>query len=344
MGDPRPKGPTYDVDETYTLTPAGGGPVRLDVVTTYRDDDADGMRARLADTSAEELGKNYVNYYADTFADIRALGVPEFRDDPDANVIVATEHYEVPGFWKEGARELFPDAMNARLKTPRVTRRHTPLGVVFPDHVVQHTHVKMGGGQADVPEATDDRDDGVRFRSSSHFENDTLTLDYEYEALSDAVPVDKVPVHLALLEKIGEDWAYALDEGSEESKSTAPRARKLAKVPLWEWITGGVAIFGMAAWSVGGVLLWRRRRAFRQSAVLARGEAPTVPIVVGDANEIDVHVGRAQCACRSRLARVPGFAPMPELRLGDRMVCAVPVACTGCGAPRRMYFEMRTFP
>jgi len=340
MGDPRPKGPTYDVDETYTLPP-GGGAVQLDVVTTYREDDADEMRTKLADGSREELGKNYVNYYADTYADIQALGVPEFRDDPDANVVVATEHYVIPSFWKDGERDLFPDAINARLKTPKVTRRHMPLGLVFPDRVAQHLHV-TGSGHADVPEATDDRDDGVRFRSSAHLEKDTLTLDYEYEALSDAVPVDKVPAHLALLEKIGNDWAYTVHEGSDEATSgTRSHAPTLKSLPMWEWITGGVAIVGIAAWSVGGVLLWRRRRAFRGNTTLAQGEAPTVPIVVGDANEIDAHVGRASCACRSRLARVPGFAPVPELRLGDRMVCAVPVACTACGAPRRMYFELR---
>ena len=36
---PRREAPTYEIDETYTLAPAGGGPVRFDVVTTFRGDD-----------------------------------------------------------------------------------------------------------------------------------------------------------------------------------------------------------------------------------------------------------------------------------------------------------------
>jgi transglutaminase-like putative cysteine protease len=346
IGDPRPKTATYDVDETYTLPPPpGGSTARLDVVTTYRGDDADDMRAKLANTSAAELGRRYLNYYAETFPDVRALGDPSFEDDAAANVIVAREQYDLPGFWKDGARDLAPWAMDSYLETPRFSRRQKPLAVSFPEHDAQHIHVKGGDWQPEVPEPMDARDETVHFHSASHLKDGVLTLDYEYEALTDSVPAAKVPAHLALLERVRKDWSYTVQASSGES-STAPEkatpARR-ATQQTWRirWVLLGAiavsAVVGMAR----GLVLWLRRRSFRRRATLEQGEAPTRPIVVSNEAEIDAQVRKARCACKARLARAPSTPPVSELKLGDRTVQAVPVACEGCGQGRRLYFELR---
>jgi hypothetical protein len=334
----RLEAPTYEVDETYTLVPDDGGPVRFDVVSTFRGDDADDMREKVASAPTGELGRRYLNYYAATYPEVRARSEPVIEDDAVSNVVVVREGYELPGFWQDGARVLSPSVMDDYLRPPKISRRHTPLGVTFPAFVAAHMHVKMGAGRPELPEATDFRDDTVRFNGSSRFEGGTLTLDYEYEALADWVPVAKVPAHLALLDRVGREWSYTVDAASLEPA----KARPTAPLPAWPFETaGGVVVFAGFAWSVRVFFARRRRREFRKRASILEGEAPTVPIAAHDDAEIDIKVARARCACKARLARTPRDQPAPELRLGERSIRAVDVACQGCGEARRLYFEMK---
>ncbi len=335
---PRPKIPTHDVDETYTLAPPDGGPVQFDVVTTFRGDDADDMREEIANASASELGRRYLNYYASTYPEVRARSEPVFEDDSVSNVVVSRERYELPGFWQDGARELSPSVMEGRLKRPKIPRRHTPLGVRFPAFVAAHIHVKMGAAGTPLPEATDFHDDAVRFHASSRFEDGTLTLDYEYEALADSVPVTQVPAHLALLDRVDKEWTYTVQAASIEPATTLPESPSSMRRFR---IVGGAIAFAASVGLLFAGLVWKRRRQLGKRESISEGEAATMPILVADDAEIDVKVRRARCACKGRLARTVTTEPMLELRLGERRIRAVNFTCQSCGQARRLYFEMK---
>jgi hypothetical protein len=296
------------------------------------------MRARLASTTASELGRRYVNFYASTFPEVRALADPVFDDHAEANVVVAHERYELPGFFKDHERDLEPWLMHSCLRSPKFSRRQMPLAVPFPRYAAHHIHVVAGDWEPEVPSSTDVRDDMVRFRSTGRFKAGTLSLDYEYEALADAVPAEKVPAHLALLERVGNDWSYTIREpanASEKARASAPGVR------YGLWVTLAAIGFASVAAVLRRFVRWRRRRVFRKRATFQRGEAPTNAIVIADAAEIDAQVSKARCACRARLARKPSTPPTAEVKLGGRTLHAVPVACEACGETQRLYFELR---
>jgi hypothetical protein len=338
LGDPTPTRSTYDVDETYTLSPPGGGPVELSVVTTYRDDDADDMRAHVANTPVAELARRYVNFYARTYPKVRALSDPIITDDTATDVIVVEERYALPDFWQDGARDVAPDVMNAYLEPPKISRRKMPLSLTFPERVTARIHVVADTHDLEKPEIVTGTDGTVLFDMSTQRDPRMLTLGYEYVAKQDYVPVDKVAEHIALLDRVAKGWGYSLTDGA----SDGTRAANAEPVPPWAWWSfGGAVGLVTSALTVRATLSWRRRRAFLKRQLVAAGEAPTNPVAVPDEAAIDAHVAKTRCPCRAKLARAPASELATELRLGERVIRGVPVACPTCGTARKMYFEIR---
>ena len=130
--------PAVSVKETYTLG-AEGQPTRLDVVTTYRRDEADDMRRTLATTAQQDLAKDYLDYFAKQFTEIKALGLPSSGDDRARNVVTVSESYELATFWKNGAREVSGWQVRAHMPHSAASTRTTPLAVPHPVHVVHES-------------------------------------------------------------------------------------------------------------------------------------------------------------------------------------------------------------
>jgi hypothetical protein len=108
----------------------------LTVTTTYRAIEADAMRYRLARTSLAELGRFYLNYYANTDANIEQMGPPQADDDQRANQIVITEHYRIPDFLSQD-RQLGAYRIDEELGKPSIARRTAPLAVSHPVNILQ---------------------------------------------------------------------------------------------------------------------------------------------------------------------------------------------------------------
>ncbi len=334
------KTPTYDVDETFTVPSAPGAPVALQVVTTYRGADANGMRADLASSSAGQMARNYLNYYAKRDPKITPTTETTFADDPAANVIVARESYSIPDFFTDGGRDFWPEAIDKHLQRPRIVIRKMPLAVAFPLLVAHHTHVRLASGWKASPLTTDLADDATSFHASRSMDGDTLTLDYRFETLADDVPVAKVADHLATIEKVRDATSFRLDADDA-------RGQKVARVDSrasW-FLTGGMVLLGAGTVFFRWVVAWRRdrrRAATKKQSALQAGEAPTCAIAVADDGEIAGRLAAMRCACRGALAVREGAAPPEDLRFGGAIVRSVPAACAACGTGRKVYFQLRS--
>jgi hypothetical protein len=299
------------------------------------------MRARLANTPPSEIARNYLNYYAKRDPKIAATAEPSFEDDPQTNVIVTVEHYEIADFWTEGEREMTADAIDGHLDRPRIVLRKMPLAKSYPLLVAHHTRVRFPKPPAIATDATDLADGAVRFHASQSVVGCILFLDYRYEALSDFVPPDKVAAHLELLEKIRRAATFTLDSTVTEGKRTR-----------FSW--DSASILGAGILGVVGVALvvvvvavgfamrpWLRRRAFRRRSRPKAGEAASNPIAVRNEAEMASRLGRMRCACRGRIAIVEGSPAGDRLIMGSRPVWALRGTCGTCGATRSVYFEVR---
>jgi tetratricopeptide (TPR) repeat protein/transglutaminase-like putative cysteine protease len=168
------------------------------VSTVHRGSDADGVRRMLRETTAQELGTSYLNFYKQRFPGIRPAGPLQIHDDRSGNELRIDEAYEIDNPFEvseDGTRKVFQleaDSLTALLKRPETTVRATPLALAFPTNVTEQIRVLM-------PEPLPVNDD-VRNIQTPTFRYDyrvshsgkQVLLDYHYQTFADHVPVEQL--------------------------------------------------------------------------------------------------------------------------------------------------------
>ena len=188
------KGSTL-VAMTYTSS-SWDAPTDLLVQTTYSGGDADQVRSDLAGMTVADLAKQRINKFAADQPKLAVANPPQIHDDRDHNVIVLTERYTIPDFWKDGSFAFNPHAIEDHLKQPDTVIREMPLAVDFPlalhEKVVFHlpSAVKIDGS-GDVVETP-----ALRYVSSVEDGGKTVTIDYDLRTLHDGIAAKDVADHL----------------------------------------------------------------------------------------------------------------------------------------------------
>jgi hypothetical protein len=67
----------------------------LNTETIYREDEADGIRAKLAEKGRDRFNKENLDYYKKTYPDLEPDGAATISDDRDRNQITVSEHYRM---------------------------------------------------------------------------------------------------------------------------------------------------------------------------------------------------------------------------------------------------------
>ncbi len=331
-----PDGPTVTVHELYEV--AGfDAPVLLTVTTLFRGADADTMRYRLAGRSREDMGKGSLNFYADREPSIQLEGLPNVSDDERADTITLTEHYVIPGFWKD-SKHNFPAMYFGRaLSKPDRSRRTSPLAVTFPYNVEQLTEIRLprrlwvSTGDESV------EDDALRFTARTEADGNVVRVRYALVTKRDAVPVEKVEKHLATLDKALNVSNYELRSGQPIGIGPGPPSFiSPALGVFYLLLLGGVGTFGLYAWL-------RRRRYARLARVYAvsrrlPGALPETAINLGAESDIGSYVAGFECPGCGR--RACGVASRQGLVYDDQRLVVVHVKCDGCRATQDFYFNL----
>jgi transglutaminase-like putative cysteine protease len=191
-------------------------PVKLQVTTRYSGLDADRIRARIAESTLDETEKNYLNYYAHTYPNIRPVKPLAIQDDEATNLIRTNEEYEISNFWsapeqgKKRKSSFYAEAINTLIKKPATTIRTMPLGLKYPTHYRQTIEVIL---PEEWPVSKEDKviaDTACRFHYQRSVADNKLTLDYDYQQLADVVEVKEIPTHLQNLGQIQDKLGYEL--------------------------------------------------------------------------------------------------------------------------------------
>ena len=216
--------PDLHVEEHFDIS-AFDAPATLSVCTRFAGREAESMRARLADTRPEALGKEYLNYYASRYPGI-ALDAPvSVEDPPGSSFLLVRERYRIDPFWRPAGTgseawvqcEFNAQEILARAAAPRTLLRTHPLGLLFPLHVRQTITARLPGQWPVLPQTVAVDSDFLRYSSSVAWTGNLLTLDYRLQTLADAVPADRVAAHLLPLEQIRNDLRFTLSHPLDES-------------------------------------------------------------------------------------------------------------------------------
>jgi transglutaminase-like putative cysteine protease len=326
-------GPTTSVHEFFEVA-SFDAPVSLTVTSTFRGADADAARYRLAGQSREDLGKEYLNFYAEREPSIQPDGLPEVADDERANVITLTERYTIPAFWKNLTHEFPAQYFGSELSKPGVSRRTSPLGVTFPYNVEQLTEIRLPHRQRVSTGERTAEDEALRFTARTDTDGDRLVrVRYTLVTKRDTVPVAKVEAHLATIDKALDISSYGLTQGPP--------------VATGSFINPGLGIFYLLALGGVGLLIlygWMRRRRYARLAeayAVSRslpGALPETAIRLGADADIGNYVQRFECPGCGR--RSCGVASRQGLVYDDRRLVVVHVKCDGCRATHDFYFTL----
>jgi len=169
-------------------------PAKLTVTTTNERGGAEAVRSGLAASSLEEIGSQYLNFYAAWYPGLRSLGPVEVKDDQVANRVVVTERYQLPEFWKraDSTKRLealveAPDILEY-LQVPEERIRRAPIGLRHPVNVKLTTEVLLPHAWSLPEEATTVEDPHFRYaRSIRGGQTERAVIVDEYQSLADHV-------------------------------------------------------------------------------------------------------------------------------------------------------------
>jgi hypothetical protein len=338
-----PTRPTTVVEETYTVNGADSS-AAFEVTTTYLGPDADDFRYQLSRGTANDLARQYLNYYSDNDPSIKADGPPQIADDEEANTIVVRERYTVPAFWADGRRELWADRVRAELSKPSVARREAPLVVSHPKHVRQTIEVRL-------PEPLDVREEsetiangalslsyGVSRRGS------VIRMEYTLRSLADHVPAAEATRYLEDVGRMQRVVGYELTNAARPF-GIGPSAPDSLRLP--QLLAGALVVLLVPAAGLVVVAVWavrrRREREWARPSEWAPslrivGADPSSAIRVGEEEEIVGHLRGWRSACGRGFYRDGEALGGEGLSYDGQRLLLVRLRCEACGDAREAYF------
>lgn len=331
---PLPGKPTTSCLEVYTIE-RYDAEARLDVVTTYRQEDADAMRSWLAQHPLSEVSKSYLNYHAGLDPNIAADGEPQVNDNAADNILVVSEKYRVPHFWLDNKRKFYASRIGDELTKPNITRRTTPLAIPHPVDIEQTIEIRLPEAFDLDTDAGRISDSGLRFDYRYGSSGKTIRLYYHLQSLSDSVPADQVASYLHTIDEIDGHTSYQISRGTQGSLK-----------PRW-WVTMLVVllVFGpLLAALVRMRIKSRRESARRRQYALTQqplpGSSPETALRAPADEDFTRHLSRYRCGCGLPYYQ-PGHALQQQRMVFDgRKLLVVLFECAKCKKTQDVYFDL----
>jgi hypothetical protein len=194
-------------------------PGRLRINTFFQGQLADAERQSLADDSAAERQKNYVNYIVQYYPNAKAAEPFTVRDDPSRNVVEVEESYELdPPFRtnRSGRLQLnlHPDEIYHYLRPLDSPVRTAPLAIEYPARVRQTIRALLPQKWSFDNETVSVSNPAFTYRSDVSYSETgnvpQLTVDYRYESLASFVDVAALGKYQADRKRAYDDTGYSL--------------------------------------------------------------------------------------------------------------------------------------
>ena len=352
-----PPTPTVEVAETFSQ-PRWDSPARLDVVTTYRDENANDMRQSRARTTRAEMGRRYREFYAQEHAGIRALEPPRIEDDRERNVLVVREAYEIPALWKQGAHDFRAWFIDQKLTRPGTLERFAPIALSHPDHVRQVVTIRLPGPPDLAPLHETIESPAFLVDASWTVRGNEAQLQYTYRSLRGTLLPKDVPELTDRIDRASD--LVVCRVGARRSLAVAPAAAATARplrpvrpvaaaaIARRDDASGGWLGLLLACGCVVSLFVWgtragasgwraqRRRSALRASTVVGSGELPRTAIAVDSLEHVAGEGLHGVCSCGS---------PWRETERATVLYDGGPLTvvtrrCDGCAGERTLYFRV----
>jgi transglutaminase-like putative cysteine protease len=170
-------------------------PVTLSIITIYRGCEADLQRYYLANSSLKETEKNYLNYTAKSYPQLKLDKPLKVEDDRARNVFTTYETYLIESFFdapdstKPGMLECntYPQTLRDKLFVPGTTIRTSPVALEYPlkyEHKVEMILPEPWNIDNETQEIYGP---GIYFKKQVQYSANTIVIDYVYETRKDHI-------------------------------------------------------------------------------------------------------------------------------------------------------------
>lgn len=206
---------TTRVEEEFVL-PALDQPATMVVRTTFTRRAAENMRDLLAESTREELGKKYLDFYAHYYPDITADGPPTWTDDRKQNRVVVEERYRIKELFARtaGSRvrkaSFNPSAFNEYTESVGAAGRTAPLSVSHPVELSTRTIVQLPEPWPLKPETLAVDDTGFRYERTIGGQPARLEFNYSWKSKADHVKAADFVAHARNLARVRDSFGYEL--------------------------------------------------------------------------------------------------------------------------------------
>jgi len=230
---PAPDARAREVEATLDLRKGLLKPASFEVITRYRNASADYIRADLSRTSDAERQSNYVNYYARLYPGIRAARAMSVTDDTVNDELVTRESYLIDKVASEDGDGkltvvLHSDEMYRYGEPIDSSVRTVPLELDYPVNVRQTVTALLPESWAVKDELVKVDNAAFHYQSTINHSDRTITLSYEYQALSDHVDVAALPRYVIDRKKVNDDMDYRF---WRKTNAAAPAGFSIAPAP-----------------------------------------------------------------------------------------------------------------
>jgi transglutaminase-like putative cysteine protease len=320
------------IHETYTAL-RFDEPATLEIMTTYYGQDADEMRAKLAEQTLMELGKSYLNYYSNADPQITSEGLPKIVDDQNANILKITESYHIPGFWKDQSRHFKSDAINNKLIRPSIARRSMPLAIPYPVNIanVIEVHLPKGAFSLDS-DSGEIKNEFVQLRYNRELSGDTLKLHYYFQIIKDTVPVESTSEYFKDLDRMWNAIRFDL----------SPQSDFDAKAFLGILVLGGMG-YGIVVTTKRFRLRSRKTKFMRlqkKQEGSKPGNRPESPILLQTESDIEKCLQPKKCRCGFAFNESSKPFPKEAGTFSGQRFIIINLQCEKCGHDTAIYFQI----
>ncbi len=198
---PKPMEPQLSVEEKFIFSDTDDS-VFLEVKTTYKGNEADVLRYRLARESRVERERQYLNYYAKSYPGIKSVKTLEITDDEVDNEIVHHERYRIPDFKRAYEKEFEAWSITERLSAPHIQNRKMPYSIPYPMFITHNIELEFPSRRKIKTGDLHIRNCSYEFKYKSWKNGRNIFLRYDYSTFADYIASEEINTYIGDVQRM----------------------------------------------------------------------------------------------------------------------------------------------
>lgn len=211
------------IRDSYVIPVDVSAPATFNVESQYLGNKAQTKYSQIERDGRKKLTDDYEVFYQRIYPQLSKTQPVDISTDKATGILMLSEAYSIKQFWeKEKAdyeRNFYPSDIRDSVFKPQQITRNDPLWFEFPNNITHEIKVKFieTGWGFENSEFIEDNA-FFYFKRNVNFEDNTLTLVFDYRSKVDHIPSAQISEYLSAREVLLQKAYYGIRKYSEETK------------------------------------------------------------------------------------------------------------------------------